>query len=69
MAKKKKGKVKGRQRIYGFEFKTPSGYKQAIYEQDCDTRKDFLRERASFKKAGVKIKDFKTRRPYGQGRK
>ena len=69
MASKKNKKTKGRLRIYGFEFKTPSGYKQAIYEQDCDTRNDFLKERKTFKKAGIKIKDFKTRRPYGEGRK
>lgn len=62
--KKKKQKPKGRERIYGFQWKTKSGYHQAIYENDCDSREGFLKERRSFLKNGIKIKDLKTRKPY-----
>ena len=59
----------GRERIYGFSWMTPSGYRQAIYEQDCDSRADFMKERASFKRHHIRIKDYRTRKPYGQGGK
>ena len=67
MAKKvKKVKAKtGRERIYGFSWKT-NGQRQAIYENDCESRKAFMNERASFKRHHIRIKDFKTRKPVGR---
>lgn len=67
MARQKvKRKSKGRQRIYGFSW-THAGQTQALYENDFNTRKDFLRERESFRKNGIKIKDYKTISPYRRG--
>lgn len=56
---KKKAKT-GRERIYGFSWKV-NGTRQAIYEQDCESRQAFMRERASFKRHHIRIKDYKTR--------
>ena len=68
MAKKKRTsrKPKGRKRIYGFSW-TRNGVRQAIYENDFDNRADFMKERASFKKHGIRIKDYETRTPYRRG--
>lgn len=64
MAKRKLSrKPKGRKRIYGFSWKT-NGVRQAIYESDFDNRADFMKERASFKRHGIRIKDFETTKPY-----
>ena len=57
-------KKKARKRISGFSFKSPNGYRQGINEEDFPTRKDFLKERRDFKKAGVKIKDETTTKPF-----
>jgi ATP:corrinoid adenosyltransferase len=65
---KQKVKPKTRERIYGFSWKT-NGTRQAIYEQDCESRQAFMKERASFKRHHIRIKDYKTKAPYGQGGK
>lgn len=63
MAKRKSSrKPKGRLRIYGFSWKTQNGQYQALYENDFDTRKQFLNERASFKRNKIRIIDHKTRK-------
>lgn len=64
--KKRKTKI-GRERIFGFSWKV-NGTRQAIYEQDCESRQAFMKERASFKRHHIRIKDYKTRKPYGVGR-
>ncbi len=65
---KRKTKI-GRERIYGFSWKTANGQRQALYEQDFDSRADFMKERHSFKRHHIRIKDYHTRKPYGEGRK
>lgn len=62
--KKRKTKI-GREYIYGFSWKV-NGVRQAIYEQDCESRQAFMRERASFKRHHIRIKDHKTRKPVGR---
>ena len=51
----KKAKRNSRKRIVEFSWKTPSGYRQSLNENDFYTRNDFLKERRSFKKNGIKI--------------
>jgi len=64
MAKRKTSrKPKGRLRIYGFSWKS-NGVGQALYENDFDNRHDFMQERANFKRHNIRIKDYKTRKPY-----
>lgn len=68
MAKRKAAikRKKGRERICGFSWKTSNGNYQALYENDFDSRKQFINERASFKRNGIRIKDCKTRKPVGR---
>ena len=60
--KRRPKKQKGRERIYGFSWKTQNGNYQALYENDFDNRRQFMNERASFKRHGIAIKDHKTRK-------
>lgn len=48
-----------RKKIIGFSWKTRSGFRQALYEGDFDSRKKFLAERRSFKKNKIRIRDMK----------
>lgn len=61
---KRRKRLKGRRRIVGFSFKTNSGYRQSINEEDHFDRRSFLKERRDFKKAGIRIKDRYSRKPY-----
>lgn len=57
-----KRKRKGtRKKVIGFSWKTQSGFRQALYENDFDSRQQFLKERRSFKRNKVRIKDIKKR--------
>ena len=58
-----KSKQKNRKRIVGFSW-THNGITQAINEEDFFDRESFLKERRQFKRAGIKIRDKKTRKPY-----
>lgn len=64
MAFKRRKRSKGRRRIVGFDFKTESGITQGLNEEDFFSRKDFLRERRSFKRHGIRIKDRYSRKRY-----
>lgn len=59
----KSKKQKSRLRINGFSW-THNGITQAINEEDFFDRESFLKERRQFKRAGIKIRDKKTRKPY-----
>lgn len=50
-------------RICEFTF-TRDGITQSLNENDFFTRKEFLKERQEFIKAGVKIKDIYTKKPF-----
>ena len=52
---------RSRKKIVGFSWKTRSGFRQALYERDFDSRKQFLNERRSFKRHGIRIRDMKKR--------
>ena len=57
-----KRKVKrSRKKIIGFSWKTRSGFRQALYENDFNSRQQFLNERRSFKRHGIRIRDMKKR--------
>lgn len=57
-----KRKIKrSRKKIIGFSWKTQSGFRQALYENDFNSRQQFLKERRSFKRNKVRIKDIKKR--------
>ena len=58
-----------RERIYGFSFLNCNGQKQTFFENDFNTRKEFLKERARFKRRGVSIHDMKTTKPYNNPNK
>ena len=51
-------------RICEFEFTNSNGQKQSLNENDFFNRKDFLKERKSFLKANIKIKDHYTTKPF-----
>lgn len=52
-----------KKRICEFSF-TREGITQSLNENDFFNRKDFLKERQEFIKAGVKIKDTYTTKPF-----
>lgn len=56
-------KPKARKRINEFEWKR-NGVTQSLNEEDFFDRKSFMAERASFKRAGIKVKDRYTTKPY-----
>lgn len=61
--KKVAKKPKARKRISEFEWKR-NGVTQSLNEEDFFDRESFLKERASFKRAGIKVKDKYTTKPY-----
>lgn len=61
--KKAVAKPKAKKRISEFQWKR-NGVTQSLNENDFFDRKSFLKERASFKRAGIKVKDKYTLKPY-----